>query len=387
MLTYFCGKFDFHEFYLRWKHIKKTYTMSIVYVMSQMFSCLPKLQDKLTERSGACYGRTMNTKEKAAKLLEENKETYISGACMAEELGVSRTAVWKAIGKLEEEGYRIEAEAGKGYRLAEDHDIISEATVRKYLKTEKDGEAAEWPAPVLAFKEVGSTNDVIREQALAGAPEGTVAVAASQTKGRGRKGRPFYSPIDTGVYFSILLRPDMEGFDPASITVTAAVAVAMALEKMDVEDVGIKWVNDIFVGGKKICGILTEATADLETGGIDHAVLGIGINVYEPEGGFPEGLREIAGSVFDKDRKQDGRSRLAAEVVRGFSDLYRGGDVMEEYRKRCFVPGNEVTVIKADRKIPAFAVAVDEKCRLLVRYGDGSEEALATGEVSLKMKQ
>ena len=136
--------------------------------------------------------------------------------------------------------------------------------------------------------------------------------AGMQTQGRGRLGRSFFSPSDSGLYMSILLRPDMAAADAVKITTAAAVSVALAVEKVSDQKPDIKWVNDIYINGRKICGILTEASFSMESGGLDCAVLGIGVNTYEPEGGFPEAIRDIAGPIFHE-RKSDMRNRIAAD--------------------------------------------------------------------------
>ncbi|MEN6563990.1 MAG: biotin--[acetyl-CoA-carboxylase] ligase, partial [Christensenella sp.] len=237
------------------------------------------------------------------------------------------------------------------------------------------------------YDTVTSTNLVLRELAGKGAPEGTVVVAARQTGGRGRMGRSFYSPENTGVYVSLLLKPKIVPEDATLITTTAAVAVCEAVELLSDRKAQIKWVNDVFVDGKKICGILTEGSFDMESGMFEYAVLGTGINVYTPLGGFPEEIRQVAGSVFTAP-VPDAKNRMIAAYLNAFLALYRnlgGKETIAEYRRRSFVLGKMVTVLAVDRQTPARALDVDEKCRLVVEYEEGRRETLSSGEISIKL--
>ena len=205
--------------------------------------------------------------------------------------------------------------------------------------------------------------------------------------GRGRKGRSFYSPQGTGVYVSILLKPDIAPDDATLITTTAAVVVCGAAEALSGKPASIKWVNDVFMGGKKVCGILTEGSFDMESGQFEYAVLGAGINVYEPAGGFPQEIRAIAGSVLPSPAP-DGKNRMIAEYLNRFLPLYRtlgNAETNAEYRRRSFVLGQMVAVLAGDRETPARALDVDEKCRLIVEYEDGRRETLSSGEISVKL--
>ena len=327
-----------------------------------------------------------STKETVVKYLEENSGTPVSGSHIAEALGISRTAVWKAINSLKAEGYMIDASTGKGYTLRHENDIVSEAGIMKYL-------GGSGGAKIIVRDSVTSTNDLLREMAMKGedeAPEGTMIVAAEQTKGKGRRGRNFFSPEGTGIYFSFLLRPNVEAADAGMITTMAAVAVAEAVKKYGVSDVGIKWVNDVYVGGRKVCGILAEATTSLETGEIDSVVVGIGLNIYTPEGGFPDDIKDRAGSILGTERADDARNRLVAYTYEQFFDLYRNAsekEIAERYRSMCFVIGKKITIIKGNEQRHGTAVSLDDRCHLLVRYEDGTEESLFSGEISLRMDQ
>ncbi len=322
-----------------------------------------------------------NRDEAVLALLDEARGRYLSGEEMALRLAVSRAAVWKAVRALREEGYPIAAAPNRGYALAETADVLSAPGIRKYLT----GEAAE--LRVETQERVSSTNTVLKERAASGEAAGAVLAVGEQTAGRGRMGRSFFSPGGTGLYLSVLLRPDAPPGEAALITTAAAVAVAEAVEAVSGRKAGIKWVNDVYLDGKKICGILTEAGVDLETGALDYAVLGIGVNVYPPGEGFPEDLAERAGAVFDAPRG-DLRNRLAAEILNRVTPFCRDLSArrfVPAYRRRSLVLGREIRIISGGEGGLALALDVDDDCRLRVRYPDGREALLSAGEVSVRL--
>lgn len=322
----------------------------------------------------------MGTREKLLSLLEQNRDRYLSGEEIAGLLNVSRTAVWKAVNSLRAAGWDVDAVSRRGYRLAAGTDVLSDAGIRKYLEPEWSGLTLE------VLPETASTNDFLKEKAASGAPEGYVVTAGSQTAGKGRTGRSFFSPADTGVYLSLLLRPARYTPQQAvRLTTMAAVAACEAVSGLTGEQAMIKWVNDIFLHGRKVSGILTEAALSLESGFLDFSVLGVGFNVYPPRGGFPEELRSVAGSVFPSPRG-DGKNRLAAAFLNRFFRCYTAPEDSawtEEYRKRSLVVGKRILVLLPDGQREAEALDVDENCRLLVRYDDGAEECLTAGEISI----
>lgn len=324
----------------------------------------------------------MTTKEKLLGLFESGKGTYYSGEEIARRLSVSRAAVWKAVQALRQEGYPIDAVTNKGYCLSEKTDILSAQGIRKYLKS--DYRAME----LTVLPTASSTNALVREKANAGAPEGCTVLSNEQTAGRGRCGRQFYSPQETGIYMSILLRPTR--YSPrqaAKLTAVAAVAMCEAIEAVSGEKAQIKWVNDIFVRGKKVCGILTEASFGLESGALDYVVLGVGVNVYPPKGGFPGELEAIAGAIFDQPR-DDGKNNLAGEFLNRFLDSYNAPertDYVEKYRSRSLVVGKPITVSAGNTTRSAVACGIDDECRLLVRYEGGETDCLSFGEVQIRI--
>ncbi|MBQ1270962.1 MAG: biotin--[Clostridia bacterium] len=237
--------------------------------------------------------------------------------------------------------------------------------------------------------ETGSTNDDAKVLAAEGAAEFTVICADHQTKGKGRLGRSFYSPASTGLYFSIILRPDhLPPEDSLYITTAAAAAVAQAVEQICGIRTGIKWVNDIFIDSKKICGILTEASFDLEHNLLAYAVLGIGINIAPPGEGFPEDIRNIANSIYNSADDVPGNlpERLLAEILNIFYEYYAAFPspvFLDDYRSRSILIGKDVTVHRGEEKWPATVMDIDDRCRLVVSAG-GKEHLIESGEVSIR---
>lgn len=330
----------------------------------------------------------MSLKASLVELLERSNGDYISGNLLAGTLRVSRNAIWKAVESLRSEGYEISAVTNRGYRLVGSGDVLSEAGVEKCLATKG-------VFSIEVRKSVSSTNSVLRELAVKGAPEGYALAAEGQTEGKGRLGREFHSPAGYGVYFSLLLRPGGGASgssgapgSAALITSAAAVAAARAIESVLGIRVGIKWVNDLFVGDKKVCGILTEATLDMESGMVDSAVLGIGVNISEPEGGYPDAIRDIAAPLLQHKAGRGGiRCRLIASVLDNIWAYYSnlaGKEFLDEYRERSIVLGRRIYVLSGGEAKPASALEIDDECRLKVRYDNGEIATLGSGEVSIR---
>lgn len=317
-------------------------------------------------------GDTVTTKERLLTLLETRRGSFLSGEEAARELAVSRAAVCKAVKALRQAGYPIDAVTNRGYRLSEQGDVLSAQGIAKYLNPE---------LRPLVEKTLDSTNAAVRRLAEQGAPEGTVVLAGSQTQGRGRYGRTFYSPEGTGVYLSLLLRPAGDPQQTVLLTAAAAAAMCQAMEAQGVENPQIKWVNDIFLSGRKVCGILCEASFSLETGAPEYVVVGAGINVYAPKGGFPPEIADIAGALWESPMA-DGKNKLAAEFLNRFWALHRtGGDFLEDYRRRSLVIGKTVVVTAGGESKRAQALDIDDRCRLRVRFASGEEQSLSYGEV------
>ena len=324
----------------------------------------------------------MGTKDTVLALFEKNKGFFISGEKIAEELNISRTAVWKAVKKLQSEGYEIKAVTNRGYCLDKESDVLTVRGIRSHLNED----CAEIRPEV--FVRVDSTNSVCLEKAAEGEREGYVAVAGAQSAGRGRRGKAFFSPAESGIYMSLLLRP--EGLTEEQVlhfTTMAAAAVSEAIEAVSDKKAEIKWVNDIFVNGKKVCGILSEASYGIQDGKLDCVIIGIGINAYEPSGGFPSAIADIAGSVFDEP-SIGLKNRLAAEVLNRFMAYYKElpeTPYSEEYIKRSMVTGKDIMVHKGKEQIKAHVLSIDHKFGLKVVYDDGTVEVLRSGEISIRI--
>ena len=336
----------------------------------------------------------MSVRECVLAEFEKNRGVYLSGEELASRLNVSRTAVWKAVKSLQEEGYEIEGINNRGYCLSGESDILSVPAILKYLHREG--------IQFRICKTLSSTNDLGKSLAAEGEPEGLVILAEEQSRGRGRFGRSFYSSAGSGLYMSILLRPRCSAQEALSITAAAAAAVSEAVEKVSGVKAEIKWVNDVYCRGRKICGILTEAGFDLEGGGLEYAVLGIGVNVKLPESGIPDELEGKIGYVFeDETAPPDVRNHLAAVIIDRFFSYYdhlEEKTFMETYRQRSFLDGKTVKFLstgaaavqkreaagsEADLYETAVVLGIDEECRLLVRLADGGIKALCAGEVTL----
>ena len=322
----------------------------------------------------------MELKHQVLKILEENRGCSVNGAKLASELFVTRSSIWKAMKSLQKDGYRIEAVTNRGYCLLTDNDIVSSESITPFLQ----GSAVNF---ILDVREsVTSTNTIAKELAAKGAKEGTVIIAREQTEGRGRMGRSFYSPNYSGIYFTVILRPKLNLEDSLLITTAAAVAVAKAIESVAKVNATIKWVNDIFIDEKKVCGILTEASLNFENGGLEYAVVGIGINIGTKD--FPEEIKQVAGSIFkDKPDQTPVTSMILAEVLNNIAESMNSltdKKYLEEYRKRSFLVGKLIHVIRGGSIIPAKAIDIDEKARLVVEYEDHTIEALVSGEVSVR---
>ena len=321
------------------------------------------------------------TKDELLTLLWQNADTYISGEELARRLSVSRTAVWKTIGQLREAGYNIESVSNRGYRLLSESDVLSEEGIRRHLKHQE--------LKLQVYKTITSTNTVLKTLAAEGAPAGLALIAGEQTAGRGRMGRSFYSPADSGLYLSLLLRPNVSAVEATRLTACAAVAVAETIEELSGRPAQIMWVNDIFVDGRKVCGILTEASVDCENGMMHYVIIGLGVNTHVPAGDFPEELRGIAGAAFDADSIPELRCRLAAGILDRLAEYTVNPDapkVFEAYKRRSLVLGKKVNILAPGRDpVPAEVLDLEEDYALLVRLPDGSTTKLNSGEVSVRV--
>lgn len=254
------------------------------------------------------------------------------------------------------------------------------------LNGEKISKFLSFSAPIEVLEQIDSTNKYLKAKASA-LPQGAAVIANAQTEGRGRYDRVFYSPENCGIYMSVLLRPEVSAKDAVLITAAAAVCVCEAIEKLFGKKCGIKWVNDILLDSKKICGILAESVINPQKGKIERTVVGIGINVYPPQNGFDKEIKDIAGFVTEE-RKENLRNILCAEIINRMVDYANNigkKEFLDKYRSRSIVVGKRINVVSDDGLIPATAILIDEDCRLLVEYDDKRREYLNSGEIGIKL--
>lgn len=327
----------------------------------------------------------MSTKLSLLEVLDQSPNTYLSGQELADRLHLSRNAVWKAIKKLQEQGFPIEAKTGIGYRLLQRTDILSPDYLKERIAT---------PCRIQVHETVASTMQAAQDLDCSEKP--WIVVANEQTKGRGRLGRDFYSPANTGLYMTIAFRPQF-GLDMALFTtITVAVAVCRAVEQVAGLYPKIKWVNDIYLGGKKVCGIITEARSHFETGNIDKLLIGIGINCFPAV--FPPELADTV-TYLENPKKKFSRNQLAAAIVDGFFSALaeERGKVLREYKMRSFILGEQILIYDTirgqspgdgSRGIRARAIDIDDNGGLVVEYMEGRRmremETITTGEISIR---
>jgi len=326
----------------------------------------------------------MGAKVKAKILtLLKGSSDYLSGQELCDRFGVSRTAVWKAVKQLKEEGYRIEAVQNKGYKLLESPDVLSEAELKNGMNTV-------WAGQTLCFLEkTGSTNVDAKRLAEEGAPHGTLVVADFQESGRGRRGRQWQAPAGCNVYFTIVLRPELSADKASMLTLVMALSVAKAITAQSGLKAGIKWPNDIVVNRKKVCGILTEMTVAMEEKTIQYVVIGVGINVNQKE--FPDEIKENAGSLSNESGKSVPRAGMIQKVMEFFEKDYEAfltaGDmsgIMEAYNCLLVNKDRQVKVLDPKDTFEGTARGIDKKGDLLVERENGSVEAVYAGEVSVR---
>lgn len=322
----------------------------------------------------------MSVKNRVLYILESNKGENISGQELADLLGVSRTAVWKAIKSLRYQGYPIISASGKGYALSSTSDVLSAEGIKLYLKEEFKN------IPLAFYKSIESTNSEAKLAAVQKAEHGSVIVADEQRKGRGRFGREFFSPAHTGIYMSIIIKPNLNIKNSVLVTTAAALAVCQAIEKLTNEAPEIKWVNDIFIGDRKVCGILTEAVTNFESGMMDSVIVGIGLNVKTEKEIFPKELQNTAGSIFNN-KDNSVRNQLAAEIINNLLILSKNLEErkhLEEYKKRSMVLNEHILYYKNKKWQEGYALDIDEYGGLVIYTADGQKITLNSGEVSIK---
>ncbi|MCX7841552.1 MAG: biotin--[acetyl-CoA-carboxylase] ligase [Clostridia bacterium] len=336
----------------------------------------------------------IQVKREILEKLKSDTGSYISGEALSEELGVSRTAVWKHIRQLKEEGYCIEASSKKGYRLAVPVDILNSHEISYGLQTEFIGNRVEF------FSEIDSTNTYAKKVAYEGCPEGTVIVADRQLSGKGRLGRSWDSADKKGIWMSVVLRPAIPPEDIQIITLAASTAVANAIRRATGVSVSIKWPNDIVLEGKKLCGILAEMSSEADR--INFIVLGIGINVSHEEDDFGEEIRNSATSLkiyLNKHYKKDksiicpeklSRSEIIKNILAELEGVYykireeRTDEIIKEWKKASATLGKEVRLTIKGCEHTGVARDVTPDGKLVVDCSDGKRREVVSGEVMVR---
>ena len=324
----------------------------------------------------------MPTKDALLKRLKESKESWISGETLAAGLSISRSAVWKQIHALQGEGYLIESSTKKGYRLRKGSELLLPAEIRDGLKTAAFGRER-----IDYFTQTDSTNVRARAIAAEGAPEGTVVIAEEQLRGKGRRGRVWYSPAGEGIYASVILRPRVQPHEATQLILVSAVAAAETLLAHAAVPVAIKWPNDILVGGKKIAGILTEMSVDMDR--IDYVIIGLGINVNTPAVSLPPDIAGIATSLC----AETGRLFSRVELLRTYLEKLEGAYAL--FQQRNFEPvrqrwlelsriiGRQVRIAGVERTFEGEVVNIDPNGFLILKSPDGTTQRILAGDISL----
>ncbi len=320
----------------------------------------------------------MALKEEILLRLRE-KDGYLSGEELSGALDVSRTAIWKAVKALRDSGYEIESATNRGYRLTASPDILIPEEIKSGLETGKLAKS------VFCYDTVDSTNEEAKRQALNGAPSGSLFAAEQQTKGKGRLGRSWASPVGNGLWFSLLLRSNLIPARITDVTLLAGLAVCRAIRKSTGCTAMIKWPNDIVIGSKKVCGILTEMAAEMDR--VDYVVVGIGINVNVEI--FPEELTIKATSLRLETGEKVHRVGLLQEILREFDGLlcnqgYPGEEFLKEYKELCVSLNHRVGFNRDNRLFSGIAVDISPTGELIVQCDDGAIFPVSSGEVTVQ---
>lgn len=313
----------------------------------------------------------MTLKQSILNALETSRDAPLSGQALAKCFGVSRSAIWKAVTALREDGYQIESTQNRGYQLAPDYDRSSETTINALLPG--------ITVPVYCMDTLDSTNNEARRRLLAGEVEPFAIVSEEQTAGRGRRGKLFHSPRGAGLYMTVALAPGQTLSDALGVTLYAATCTADAIERVTGRETYIKWVNDLYWQGRKVGGILTEAITDFESGTVLSLLVGIGLNLYPAV--IPTELQSIMGSLACQ---KPVKNALAAEIMRALLAYNpEATEHLPRYRARCMTLGRLVTCTLGEQRFAGIAESIDEKGALLVRTADGNLHRLQSGEAHI----
>lgn len=321
-------------------------------------------------------------KEEIIKLLKENENNFISGEKISERLGITRAGIWKHMKAIKEDGYEIESVSRRGYKLILSPDVLTIDEIKPNLNTKYIGKK------VVYFDSIDSTNNEAKKLANLGEEEGTVVISEEQKMGRGRLGRHWISPKYKGIWMSLILRPDINPIHVSKVTQVAAASVCKALLEMDIEAL-IKWPNDIVLNGKKVCGILTEMSGELNR--VNYVIVGLGINVNIELEEFEEDVKKIATSLKVEKKQHIERKKLVARILNNFEELYEefiSNESIDKSIKICreysALIGKEVKVIERGNETVCKAVGLSIDGKLIVEHKDGRIEEIISGEISVR---
>lgn len=321
-------------------------------------------------------------KEEIINLLKENKNAFISGQKISDKVGITRAGVWKYIKAIKEDGYKIESVSRRGYKLISSPDLLNFEEIKGYLNTKYIGKN------IIYFNTINSTSNKAKELAGLDYPEGTVIISEEQTKGRGRLGRNWVSPQFKGIWMSLILKPDIEPRNASKITQIGAAAVCTAIRQMGIEAY-IKWPNDIVLNNKKLCGILTEMSGEINK--VNYIIMGIGINVNIEKDELPKEILDIATSIKIENGIDIKRKELVGNILNNFENLYEDfvkNNTLEKSIDICrecsILIGKEVKIINKKKDIKVQVLDLDSDGRLIVKYDDGKIGNIISGEVSVR---
>ena len=322
------------------------------------------------------------SKEKLLKILEESKGTVLSGNALAEELSISRNAVWKAVNALKNEGHDIQSIKNKGYLLSSRSDVLSDSEIRMNLNKDLSEKLN-----IIVLSEAPSTNSYLKENKdLA---NNTLVLAKTQTQGRGRLGKSFHSTDQGGIYMSLLKTEDIAKYDTGLATLAAALAVSEVLDGLLEEETRIKWVNDIYHNGYKLAGILTEGTLEFETGSLSALIIGIGININTED--FPSEIQDIATSLYRITGRKFVRNRIIGEIISALEKylLMTKKDkisLIRLYKEKMLYLGEEITIRRGNEEFTAHLSDLNEEGHLILKKNN-EIMILNSGEISIRKRE
>ncbi|MFA4992129.1 MAG: biotin--[acetyl-CoA-carboxylase] ligase [Candidatus Omnitrophota bacterium] len=313
--------------------------------------------------------------DKILYYFKKHQEGHVSGEDLSHSMGISRAAVWKHIERLRDEGYDIEATPHLGYRLVSVPDRLTAVELSWQLKTGTIGRK------IYSYEEVESTNGVAYDLAMQGEKEGSVVISESQRSGRGRMGRKWISPKGKGAYFSAIVRPDILPNEVSSITLISALSVAKTIREETNLAAFIKWPNDILIGPRKVCGILTEMNAEADK--INFVIIGVGININTKKELLPDSATSLSAELGGDVRRLDFVKSLFRRMD-GYYAVFRNGgidDIISEYKSFAGFFGKRLQVSYHDSKIEGYAIDVDKEGALILRMDSGLNEKVMAGDV------